>query len=193
MRKPICFYYDFVSPYSYFAFSQRDQIRERTGRELQLLPVTVGKIMEMVGNVPTSITCKTKRAYQGQDVMRWVEKLQIPFAIHPQFGTFSTEPLVQAALRAGEDVEAFSEAAFQAVWAEQAPVTDNSAMHAYFAGKEERFAAYWAENDLMKDALEKNNNMAVDDGVFGVPYFHTDSGDFFGNDRLDFLYEAIAS
>lgn len=191
MKTPINFYYDFVSPYSYFAFSQRDEIRQRTGRELRLCPVTVGKIMEIVGNVPTSITCKTKRAYQGQDVIRWVEKLQIPFALHPQFGTFSTAPLVRAALRAEEDIEAFSEAAFHAVWAEQAPVTDNSAMYDYFARKEERFATYWSENTQMEDALEQSNSSAVDDGVFGVPYFHTDAGNFFGNDRLDFLYKAI--
>lgn len=192
MKKPIYVYYDFVSPYSYFAFSQRDKIRERTGRELRLRPVTVGKIMEIVGNVPTSITCKTKRAYQGQDVMRWVAKLQIPFAIHPQFGTFSTAPLVQAALRAGDDVEEFSAAAFEAVWADQAPVTDHSAMHMYFTEKEERFATYWAENDLMEGPLKENNEAAVDDSVFGVPYFHTEVGDFFGNDRLEFLYEALA-
>lgn len=100
----------------------------RTGQSLELLPVSVGTVMEQVGNVPTSLTCKAKREYQGQDVRRWVTKLNLPFMIHPKFGSFSTIPLIKAALKAGDDVEAFSQAAFAAIWVEQAPVDDQAAM-----------------------------------------------------------------
>ena len=193
MTNPIAFYYDFVSPYSYFAFSQRAEIEQRTGRRLKLKPVSVGMVMDKVGNVPTSITCKTKQAYLGQDVARWVAKLGVPFVSHPQFGRFSTAPLIKAALVAGSDVEAFSEAAFAAVWAERAPISDEAAMRDFFAAKSPRFADYWDGRDTMTDALDARVKEAVGDGVFGVPYFHTDKGDFFGNDRLEFLVEALAS
>ena len=82
MSEPIDFYYDFVSPYSFFAFAQRDEVSARTGRALNLKPVHVGGIMERVGNVPTSITCKAKRQYLGQDIARWAGKLRIP--VRPQ-------------------------------------------------------------------------------------------------------------
>jgi 2-hydroxychromene-2-carboxylate isomerase len=190
---PIAFYYDFVSPYSYFAFSQRTEIEQRTGRSVELKPVSVGMVMDEVGNVPTSITCKTKQAYLGQDVARWVSKLGVPFASHPQFGLFSTAPLIKAALRAGSDVEAFSEAAFAAVWSERAPISDEAAMQRFFEDKDPRFGEYWAGRDTISEALVARVKEAVGVGVFGVPYFHTDRGDFFGNDRLEFLVEALAA
>ena len=193
MSRTINFYYDFVSPYSYFAFKQRQEIRERTERDLDLRPVSVGMVMEQVGNVPTSLTCATKRAYQKQDLTRWAVKLGLDIKIHPAFGTFSTAPLIKAAISAGKDVEAFSEAAFQAIWTEQAPVTDDDAMQNYFANKNESFADYWAQRDDISGALDKRVDEAVSDGVFGVPFFNTESGNFFGNDRLEFLIEALTN
>ncbi len=193
MNKPIKLYYDFVSPYSYFAFGQREQIQQKTRREIVLRPVAVGMVMEKVGNVPTSLTCKAKRAYSGQDVARWVKKLDVPFAVHPAFGTFSTAPLLQAAILAGDDVASFSEAAFAGVWAEQAPITDDDEMRAFFASKDERFADYWTRKDEAVVELAKRVDEAVADSVFGVPFFKTDEGNFFGNDRLNFLIEAMTA
>lgn len=191
MTTPIEFYYDFISPYSYFAFAQRDEIRARTGRELRLRPVSVGMIMKAVGNVPTSVTCKAKRRYLDQDLTRWVRKLGIPFAPHPKFGAFSTAPLIQAALAAGDDVEAFSAAAFTAVWVEQAPVDDAVAMREWFASQNACFANYWDARDRMDADLVERVAEAVNVGAFGEPYFHTDRGDFFGNDRIDVLIETL--
>lgn len=193
MSIPIELYYDFVSPYSYFAFAQREQIRAKTGRFISMKPVYVGDIMKQVGNVPTSITCKAKRRYLGHDVARWARKLRVPLMSHPKFGAFSTAPLIKAALRAGDDVEAFSVAAFAAVWAEQAPLDDDVAMREWLAAKDARFARYWDEREDMTAALAARVSEAVERGAFGVPYFHTDKGDFFGNDRLDFLLEALAA
>ena len=193
MNSAIDFYYDFVSPYSYFAFAQRDEVRSRTGRPLDLKPVYVGAIMKEVGNVPTSITCKAKRAYLGQDVVRWAKKLCVPVQSHPKFGLFSTEPLIKAALRAGDDVEAFSVAAFDAVWVEQAPLDDLDAMSGWFAAKEPRFELYWEERENMAAAHDERVAEAVAKGAFGVPYFSSDKGAFFGNDRIDFLVEALGA
>lgn len=193
MTTPTDFYYDFISPYSYFAFAQREELRKKTGRELRLRPVSVGLIMEQVGNVPTSVTCKAKRRYLGQDIARWTRKLGVPFASHPKFGSFSTAPLIKAALAAADDVEAFSAAAFSAVWVEQAPIDDEVGMRAWLGNKDERFARYWNDRDELTSALDARVAEAVGVGAFGVPYFHTDRGDFFGNDRLDFLIEALAA
>ena len=193
MSGPIAFYYDFVSPYSYFAFAQREAIASRTGRILDLKPVSVGMVMDEVGNMPTSITCKTKQMYLGQDVARWVAKLRLPFKSHPQFGKFSTAPLIKSALAAGNDVEAFSAAAFAAVWVDQAPIADPEAMRTYLKEKNDAFAEYWDARDNYAGELNDRVAEAVEDGVFGVPYFHTEKGDFFGNDRLDFLVEALVA
>lgn len=189
----IDFYFDFVSPYSYFAFSQREEIRRRTGQQLSFKPVYVGEIMKQVGNVPTSVTCPAKRAYLAHDIARWARRLGVPVNPHPRFGTFSTEPLVKAALRAGDDVEAFADAAFASVWVAQAPFGDDHAMALWLSNRGKHFDIYWNERDAMDDAHAVRVSEAVGHGAFGVPFFHTDKGNFFGNDRIDFLIEALAS
>jgi 2-hydroxychromene-2-carboxylate isomerase len=191
MSQAITFYYDFISPYSYFAFSQKKVIAAETGRELVLKPVSVGKIMEATGNVPTSVTCQAKRAYAAQDLARWAHRLSVPVALHPEFGRFSTASLLQAALRSGADIEAFSEAAFHAVWVDQVPMKDPSNMRDWLQTQNPKFAEFWDDREAMADALSLNNQEAVDHGAFGVPYFYTDKGSFFGNDRIDFLIEAV--
>ena len=191
MSQAITFYYDFVSPYSYFAFCQRKAIAAETGRDLVLKPVSVGKIMEATGNVPTSVTCQAKRNYAAQDMARWARKLAVPINLHPEFGRFSTSPLLQAALRSGEDVEAFSELAFRAIWVDQVPMKDPASMRNWLLLQTSSFVEFWDDRESMVDALSQNNQQAVDHGAFGVPYFYTDKGSFFGNDRIDFLIEAL--
>lgn len=191
MSQAITFYYDFVSPYSYFAFCQRKTIAAQTGRALVLKPVVVGKIMEATGNVPTSVTCQAKRNYAAQDMVRWARKLDVPVNLHPDFGRFSSSPLLQAALRSGDDIEAFSELAFRAIWVDQVPMKDPAFIRDWLNLHSLSFAEFWDDRDSMGDALSQNNQEAVDHGAFGVPYFHTDKGSFFGNDRIDFLIEAV--
>jgi 2-hydroxychromene-2-carboxylate isomerase len=188
-------YFDFVSPYSYLAFSQRGEIAKATGIGVNLRPVSVRGIMAATNNTPTSITCPAKRQYALGDVMRWAKRYGVRIMPHPSFGRFPTEPLLQAAL-AAEDVGLISEfcdAAFGAIWRDSAPIADDTAMGAYF---EERIAggkAVWERKDKFADALAANTQTAVEAGAFGVPTFVTPNGMFFGNDRIEFLIEAMAA
>jgi 2-hydroxychromene-2-carboxylate isomerase len=193
MSQPIIFYYDFVSPYSYFAFSQLDMIRAKTRRAVVLKPVSVGKIMVATGNVPTSVTCQAKRHYAAQDLGRWARKLSVALNLHPEFGQFSTVPLLQAAIRSGDDIEAFSSAVFKAIWVDRVPMKDTAILSAWLAEQNQGFAEFWDEREHMIDALAANNGEAIAHGAFGVPYYFTDRGAFFGNDRIDFLIESLSS
>jgi 2-hydroxychromene-2-carboxylate isomerase len=65
------FFYDFRSPYSYLAFVQ---LREMDV-EIALRPMQILKVMERVGNVPTTITCVAKGRYARADLGRWVQRL----------------------------------------------------------------------------------------------------------------------
>ncbi|MCA3150872.1 MAG: DsbA family protein [Rhodocyclaceae bacterium] len=192
MNAPINLHFDFVSPYSYFAFSQREAIEERTGRRVVLRPVLVGAIMAEVGNVPTSVTCKAKRTYLTHDLARWAKRLRVPVQPHPMFGRFSTEPLVKAALASGDDVVAFSQVGFAAVWQQAAPLHDLAAMDDWFLARHPAMARHWMNRETATQALADAVQLAVSEGAFGVPHFFGDRGAFFGNDRIDFLIEAYA-
>jgi 2-hydroxychromene-2-carboxylate isomerase len=188
-------YFDFVSPYSYLAFSQRKVIAERTGITPSLHPVSVIAIMGATNNTPTSITCPAKRTYARADMARWAEKYGVTIVPHPNFGRFSTEPLLLAAISAiaAGKGDAFCEAAFHAIWRDSADVENEAAMADYFDQRVLGGRAFWQGRASAADALASNVNDAVAAGAFGVPSFVTPKGLFFGNDRLEFLVEAMTS
>lgn len=70
MPQKIEFFYDFRSPYSYLALTQLVKL----DAELDLRPMQILKVMEMVGNVPTTLTCKAKSDYARADLGRWSQR-----------------------------------------------------------------------------------------------------------------------
>ncbi len=102
MPSSIRLYFDFLSPYSYLAWTQRDTITAKTGRQIDMTPVDVLSVMDVVGNTPTTITCPAQGKYAGTDLQRWIRRYQVPFQRHPKFGTFPSAPLHLAVLAAGE-------------------------------------------------------------------------------------------
>jgi 2-hydroxychromene-2-carboxylate isomerase len=66
MTKALEFFYDFRSPYSYLAFTQ---LREMD-IGITLRPIMILKVMEAVGNVPTTITCAAKGRYARTDLLK---------------------------------------------------------------------------------------------------------------------------
>jgi 2-hydroxychromene-2-carboxylate isomerase len=49
-----------------------------------------------------------------------------------------------------------------------------------------------ADDQSVKDALKTETEVAVAHGVFGAPTFFVGDAMFFGQDRLDFVREALA-
>lgn len=188
----ITLYVDVISPYSYFAFTQRQRLRD-AGHTLTIRPAAIRAIMAATGNVPTSVTCAAKMAYQRQDLRRWAERLSLPLRAHPDFGKFSTVPLLQAILAAEDQSETMMEAAFQAVWFEQANVTSDSAMRAFFDQRVEGGGKAWDMREDFAAALDDSTAACIEAGGFGLPLFVAETGLYFGNDRIDFLLEDLAA
>ena len=67
MTQRLDLFFDFRSPYSYLAFTQLRQMDV----DIALRPMQVLKVMDAVGNVPTTITCAAKGRYARTDLGRW--------------------------------------------------------------------------------------------------------------------------
>jgi 2-hydroxychromene-2-carboxylate isomerase len=62
MTHAIEFYFDFVSPYSYLACTQLPGLARQHAAEIVYKPFRLLELMKLVGNRPTTIECKNKRA-----------------------------------------------------------------------------------------------------------------------------------
>ena len=187
------YYFDYASPYSYLANTQVPGLAKRTGAEVVYRPVLLGAIIVDSKNTPPP-SVPAKARYLGPDIQRWVARYQIPFRFNPNFPLNSVR-LLRGALVALEDggFEAYHEAMFRAVWVAGTDLSDprNIGKIARSSGLDGARLLERIEEPAIKDRLKTDTAAAVERGLFGLPTFFVGDAMFFGNDRLDFVEEAL--
>jgi len=187
------FYFDYRSPYAYLA---QTQVR-KLGVEIAWRPFEILQLMDKVGNVPTSITCKPKGQYLGKDLMRWVGLYKVPFQRHPQSGIIDARRLLRATLAAAElgQADAAVGAIFGAYWGSGAPLSTPQDVVAALgaAGVNGPDLARRIDDPALDAALDAATDEAAARGVFGAPTMYVGDEMFFGNDRFDFVRASLAA
>jgi len=185
------FYFDYRSPYAYLA---QTQVRD-LGVPIAWRPFEILQLMDQVGNVPTSITCKPKGKYLGMDLMRWVAMYKVPFQRHPQAGGIDARRLLRATLAAEAlgQADAAVGAIFSAYWGSGAPLSTAEDVAAVLraAGVSAPDLATRIGDPALDAALDEATNEAAARGVFGAPTMYVGEEMFFGNDRFDFVRASL--
>lgn len=191
-------YFDFVSPYSYFALTRLAAFGERHGVEWEPAPVFYAALLDanhLVGPAETS----AKRRYTMNDVLRAAALQNTPLVGPPAHPFRSLEALRVATLFAGDPrALEMSVALSTACWAEGRDLTDWDVLAEVVgrvgiddAGANADTLAARASAPEIKLALQERTAAAIEAGVFGVPTFELDGELFWGHDRLDHLAARI--
>lgn len=191
MSQTVEFFFDFVSPYSYLAYSQLDSLQA----DISLRPIHVLSVMKLVGNTPTTVTCAAKGRYAGADLARWAQRYNVTVK-RPDMRAMNNAACARAVLAASssEAARQITNALFNACWRDgQTLITTSGVVDVLkAAGIEVADLAAQIDAPEMLELLEQNNQEATERGVFGVPSFILGDSLFFGNDRLDFVREQLA-
>jgi 2-hydroxychromene-2-carboxylate isomerase len=186
---PIEFYFDFLSPYAYFASTRLEAIATRHDRIAIWRPVLLGvTVMKIMGLKPLMET-PLKRDYLLRDGPRMAKLFGVPFRHHGLAGINSLAALrafvfidrIDAAL-----AKRFAQRVFACLWVDGRDITPVETIVALAAtlgidGTELTSAITSSEG---KHALEAAVAHAIDEGVFGVPFFVVDGEPIWGSDRL---------
>ena len=186
------FYFDYRSPYAYLA---QTQVRS-LGVEIAWRPFEILQLMDQVGNVPTSITCKTKGRYLGADLQRWVALYRVPFQRNPRGAEIDARRLLRATLAADElgQADAAVAAIFAAYWGGSgAPLVTPADLVEVLNGAGVSGPGLLAriEDPALDSALDEATAAAAARGVFGAPTLYIGDEMFFGNDRFDFIRASL--
>ena len=185
------FYFDYRSPYAYLA---QTQVR-KLGVDIAWRPFEILQLMDQVGNVPTSITCKPKGKYLGVDLMRWVAVYKVPFQRHPQSGNIDARRLLRATLAAAElgQADAAVKAIFGAYWGSGSRLATPEDVVAVLSGVGVSAPDLVSRIDApeLDAALDAATDEAAARGVFGAPTMYVGDEMFFGNDRFDFIRASL--
>jgi len=188
MSKKLEFFYDYVSTYSYLANSQVAKIKA----DVVYRPMFLGGVMKATGNSPP-LTVKAKGKYLNKDVARWVDRYSIPFRMNPIFPQNTVNALRLALLAQREDCfGVVHQALFDAMWVHEKDLSDPDCLAEIGSGA--GMSASTLEDigtDNIKDELRSNTDEAISRGAFGAPTFYVGDKMFFGNDRFEFIEEAL--
>ncbi|MBG6286253.1 MULTISPECIES: 2-hydroxychromene-2-carboxylate isomerase [Pseudomonas] len=196
MSKSVEFYFDFGSPTSYLAYTQLPGICAESGAELVYRPVLLGGVFQATGNA-SPIAVPAKGRYTLIDMSRFARRYGVPMKMNPHF-PINTLTLMRAAtgvqLRQPERFEALLACVFKGMWVDALNLGDPAVLGPLLAEAgfdPQAMLALTAEQEV-KDALKANTEAAIKRGMFGAPTFFVGNEMFFGQDRLDFVREALA-
>ncbi|MFN0163993.1 MAG: 2-hydroxychromene-2-carboxylate isomerase [Burkholderiales bacterium] len=197
------FFFDFSSPWTYMAFTQIEALCRDNGAALVWKPFYVAAVFREVNHNVADMRARpvaAKLDAYATDMRRWAERLGICIARAPVYGGGS-RPLnsaraLRGALHAIDQgrIAAYAGAVFRAYWEELRDVSRPEVLAelAGDAGLEAIAFREAVEGEDCRSRLAANTQELIARGGFGTPTFFVDRSEmYFGNDRLDFVKDAL--
>ena len=195
MARSVEFFFDVGSPAAYLAFKRLPALCAATGATLEWRPMLLGGVFQATGNhSPAAIPAKGK--YLFVDLQRFASRHGIAFRQNPFF-PINTLTLMRMAsglqLREPQRLVAFVDAVYRAIWAEERNMNDPAVVTGVLqaAGFDPEALLALASDPAVKEHLKAQTQEAVARGVFGAPTFFVGDAMYWGQDRLDFVKEAL--
>jgi 2-hydroxychromene-2-carboxylate isomerase len=187
------FYFDYGSPYSYIAHTRLPEMLRRAGGEARYKIMLLGGIFQMTGNASPAMN-PLKWPNSQRDLLRYVGKYQVPFRRNPHFPVNTLKAMRGAIVAETEGIlPRYSDAVFTAMWRDGEKLDEDAVLTRVLtaAGIDAAHVLARIAEDAVKQALKSYTEAAVKRGVFGAPTFFVADEMFFGQDRLDFVEDAL--
>jgi len=197
--KKVDFYFDFASPNAYLSHKVIKNIKDRTGVEVNYIPVLLGGIFKATNNKPPMeqfFGVKNKNEYQNLEIERFIERHGLhEFKMNPHFPVISLQ-IIRGAIAAELDgfLEEYIDKVLVHMWEVPKKMDDPEVIKAAFeeSGFDSERLISQMQNPDVKAKLISNTEEAVERGVFGIPTFFVGDEMYFGKDTLWQVEEALS-
>ena len=197
MSKQVEFFFDFGSPAAYLAWTQLPNIAAAAGATIVWRPMLLGGVFKAAGNAsPISVAAKGK--WMMADLARYAARYGVPLKFPASFPV-NTLALMRGALgmqmRQAADFDRYVSAIFQAIFARGLAMGDPAVVAGVLSAAGLDGAGFEAliADPAVKQGLIANTEEAVARGAFGAPTMFVGDAMHFGQDRLDFVAQALAA
>lgn len=197
MALPIDFYFDFSSPYGYFASAKINTLAATHDRSVIWRPILLGAVFKITGQQPLP-TIPLKGSYASHDLVRSARRFGVPYKMPSKFPISGTAPCRAFYWVSDKDpvlAIKLAQALYHAYFVEDRDIS-NPAVTANVAAKlglEKDQVAQALDDPAVKERLKTEVDAAIERGVFGSPFFIVDKEPFWGSDRLDQVEQWLAT
>ncbi len=205
------YFYSVRSSFTYLGAARLNELAARQALTVRHHPIDLGVVIdafdEIEGQRPADRPYAGARVYEQSPVResytrseyrRWSKRLGIGINVDPSHHYGARElpsGAVILAQRRGLDANALSHAILQALWRDDRDIADPKVIGELMAGVgiDAEIGEFCTEalSASVQAEFRENSQEAVRRGVFGSPSYLFAGEIFFGQDRLDFLQEAI--
>jgi 2-hydroxychromene-2-carboxylate isomerase len=196
MPAPIDFYFDYSSPYGYFAAMKIDALAAKHGRSVNWKPILLGAVFKVTGAQPLT-TLPLKGDYALRDILRSARFYGVEYKQPAKFPVATQAPARAFYWANDRDpvlAKKLAQTLYQAYFVQDRDISspDVTADVAATLGlrRDEVLAAL--NDPTVKDKLKNETDAAIKLGVFGSPYIVIDGEPFWGIDRFDQIERWLA-
>jgi len=191
------FFFDVGSPASYLAWTQLPRLAAETNAVVIWRPMLLGGVFKATGNA-SPVNVPAKGRWMGDDLQRWARRYGVQFGLNPNF-PINTLTLMRGAagmqMHHPERFLGYVDAIYRAMFETPRNLGDADVLVATLreAGFDPAEFATLVADPEVKAGLIATTEEAVARGVFGAPTFFVGEQMFFGQDRLEFVREALTA
>jgi 2-hydroxychromene-2-carboxylate isomerase len=196
MARRLDYFFSLSSPWAYMGHPGLLELKRRHDLDVVYKPVFLGNVFAETGGVPVPRRHPARQRYRLVELQRWRDRHGLSFHIRPKYWPFDVnlgDRFIIAVTMRGADPSDFVGQCFAALWEKEQNLADEATLVriAAEAGLDGPTLLRAARSEAAEHAYEQNFRDAVASDVFGSPSYVLEGEVFWGQDRLDFLDDAL--
>lgn len=185
----IDYFFSTLSPFTYIAGLKLEDIASRHGATITYKPIDIVALFGRTGGTPPKERHPSRQEYRLQELRRQAAKADVEINPQPMFWPTNPAPSSYAVIAAqaagGGELGRLVYSFLRACWAEEKDIAQDDVVRECLEAA--GFDPALADSGLLSGAetYAANTEEAVNRGVFGAPFYITDTDErFWGQDRL---------
>jgi 2-hydroxychromene-2-carboxylate isomerase len=196
--RAIDFYFDFISPFGFFASLRIDDLAAKYGLKTHWHSMLIGVSVVKVMGMKPLLEMPLKGPYIALDARRYARRHGLALARDPGANPVDPRPAGRAfnwlLEHRAESARPFARRMFAAYWLQGRDISDEAVVTelALDVGLNEREVLDGIASEEAGKLLRANVEASLARGVFGSPFFIVGDEPFFGVEKMELLQEWLA-